>query len=168
MRNTILLITAVVILGIFNFSIYQKESILSNGQRVLLKLTPADPRSMMQGDYMRLRYEIEAAINKSDKNQLKEHHLAVIKIDDKNIGHFVRIFNNEQLADNEKLIKFRYKEGSFPTAKIKPDSFLFQEGLQPLYQKAAYAIFHYNGTKDYLLQGMADANLSEINPSANE
>lgn len=168
MRNIILLVTGVVILGFFNFAIYQKEAILDNGQPVLLKLTPVDPRSIMQGDYMRLRYEIEAAMNKLAKNQIKDHHLAVIKIDERNIGHFVRIYNNEKLANNEKLIKFRYKEGSFPNAQIKPDTFLFQEGLQPLYQKAAYAIFYYNGTNEYLLQGMADTNLSKINPNANE
>ncbi|MFX7329222.1 GDYXXLXY domain-containing protein, partial [Acinetobacter baumannii] len=34
----------------------QKEMLLKEGQLVLLPLAPVDPRSLMQGDYMALRY----------------------------------------------------------------------------------------------------------------
>lgn len=47
-----------VVLAVANFSIYKYEKILANGQRVVLELAPADPRSLMQGDYMRLVFDV--------------------------------------------------------------------------------------------------------------
>ena len=45
----------ILLLGYFNWSVYQKEQTLKEGQLVLLQLAPVDPRSLMQGDYMRLK-----------------------------------------------------------------------------------------------------------------
>ena len=47
----------ILLLGYFNWSVYQKEQTLKEGQLVLLQLAPVDPRSLMQGDYMRLNYK---------------------------------------------------------------------------------------------------------------
>ena len=44
----------ILLLGYFNWSVYQKEQTLKEGQLVLLQLAPVDPRSLMQGDYMGL------------------------------------------------------------------------------------------------------------------
>ena len=52
------MVNLIILLGLFNNSILQKEELLSNGQLILLELVPVDPRSLMQGDYMRLRYAI--------------------------------------------------------------------------------------------------------------
>jgi len=46
----------ILVLGVANYDIWQKQQIVENGQQVLLKLRPVDPRSLMQGDFMRLRY----------------------------------------------------------------------------------------------------------------
>ena len=60
------------ILAIVNAQIAIKEGIIEDGRIVLLRLAPRDPRSLMQGDYMALRYamadpvaraaEVEAAL----------------------------------------------------------------------------------------------------------
>ena len=39
-----------------NVLILQKQRVLDDGRTVLLALRPADPRSLMQGDFMELRY----------------------------------------------------------------------------------------------------------------
>ncbi len=39
-------------------SIIEKEKMLDEGKLVLLRLARADSRSLVQGDYVRLRYEI--------------------------------------------------------------------------------------------------------------
>jgi uncharacterized membrane-anchored protein len=55
--STWLVITGLVlVLGVANYDIWQKQQVVDNGQQVLLKLRPVDPRSLMQGDFMRLRY----------------------------------------------------------------------------------------------------------------
>ena len=51
--SSILIIANLVLLLVyFNWSVYQKEQTLKEGQLVLLQLAPVDPRSLMQGDYM--------------------------------------------------------------------------------------------------------------------
>ncbi len=46
------------VLGFFFFNIIKNESVLNDGEIVLLKLRPVDPRSLMQGDYMALRFSL--------------------------------------------------------------------------------------------------------------
>ena len=58
MRRLLVFIIAVVVLGVVNFEIYKKEQLLAEGMTVFLELMPRDPRSIMQGDYMVLRYNI--------------------------------------------------------------------------------------------------------------
>ena len=50
--------TLLLILAIVNVSIYSSEQILEKVQPVLLEIAPRDPRSLIQGDYLRLRYEM--------------------------------------------------------------------------------------------------------------
>lgn len=59
------LLGALLVLGGLNWAWAGKAWIQTNGREVLLPLAPVDPRSLMQGDYMALRFaltdEIEAA-----------------------------------------------------------------------------------------------------------
>lgn len=45
-------------LASMGFQIVKSELILANGTEIKLKLAPVDPRSLLQGDYVRLNYEI--------------------------------------------------------------------------------------------------------------
>lgn len=166
-KNAILLLSTLIILALINVGIYQKEKILNEGDIILLELQPIDPRSLMAGDYMAFRYKIAQDLNNTKEATRQKHGYLVIKPDKDNVSEFVRVYQGEKLLDNEKLVKFNYKASTHQFS-IKPDSFLFQEGLQPLYQKAEYAILHYNGAKDYLLVGLADSNRNEINSLENE
>jgi uncharacterized membrane-anchored protein len=159
--------STLVILALINVGIYQKEKILNEGDIILLKLQPIDPRSLIAGDYMAFRYKIAQDLNMAKEVTTQKHGFLVIKADEDNVGEFVRIYQGESLLKDEKLLKFTYKTSTHQFS-IKPDSFLFQEGLQPLYQKAEYAILHYNGAKDYLLVGLADSKRNEINSLENE
>ena len=164
MRNAILFISTLFVLALVNFAIFQKQQILLEGENILLKLAPIDPRSMMQGDYMAFRYALEDEMKDVDTASLLNHHFIVIKSDEDNVAHFIRVYNQETLAKDEKLFKFRYQQAPYSKITFKPSSFFFQEGLQPLYQKAEYAIFHYRGIKDYLLIGVANNERTQINP----
>jgi len=53
---------AALVLGAVNLSILAKENIKTQGQRIYLRLAPVDPRSLMQGDYMALRFEIASQL----------------------------------------------------------------------------------------------------------
>src|SRR5690606_10833586 len=52
-----LLAGLLLILAVVNVGIWQRERILATGRTVVLALAPVDPRSLMQGDYMALRFE---------------------------------------------------------------------------------------------------------------
>ncbi len=60
---------AVTILGSANYLIHQFEDVLDNGQSVILELAPVDPRSIMQGDYMELNYQLADEVTKLIKEQ---------------------------------------------------------------------------------------------------
>jgi hypothetical protein len=50
--------TALLVALVANGAIWQKEALIANGRPVFLELAPVDPRSLMQGDYMRLDFRI--------------------------------------------------------------------------------------------------------------
>ncbi|MCI0507948.1 MAG: GDYXXLXY domain-containing protein, partial [Gammaproteobacteria bacterium] len=60
--NMILFGVLAVVLLLANYFIISKEQVLANGKVMLLDLAPRDPRSILQGDYMVLRYRMAADI----------------------------------------------------------------------------------------------------------
>ncbi len=62
MRKWLILLCALLILAVVNFSIWQNEQLIKDGETVLLELAPVDPRSLMQGDYMALRFAMADVI----------------------------------------------------------------------------------------------------------
>ena len=57
-RNVLVFLGLALALGVPNYAIIQKERLLASGTPVLEELAPVDPRSLIQGDYMRLDYAI--------------------------------------------------------------------------------------------------------------
>lgn len=151
------------VLMVMNVAIWQKQQILNNGETVLLKLAPVDPRSLMQGDYMLLRYEIEQQLPNIDELQHRKIHAAIIKANEQGIAEFVRLDDGSALASGEKRIKL-HPANFFP--RIKPAHFFFQEGQAKYYEKAEYGIFTFanDNPKSYLLSGLADKNLQKMMP----
>ena len=58
----VVIVATLVVLAAVNGSILAKERIRSTGERIFLALAPVDPRSLMQGDYMALRFAIAEQI----------------------------------------------------------------------------------------------------------
>jgi uncharacterized membrane-anchored protein/uncharacterized membrane protein len=44
--------------GWIGYQVYSNETLLQNGETILLELQPVDPRSLLQGDYVQLNYTI--------------------------------------------------------------------------------------------------------------
>lgn len=158
MKKIILVIAAALMFVAFNYSIYQKEQTKANGETVFLQLAPVDPRSMMQGDYMALRYAIE---NEKVPPERTTGGYMVIGLDDKKVATFKRFHEGEALAAGEKLLHYNVRYGR---VNVVPDSFMFQEGHAALYQGARYGVFKFDAGGKYILVGLADAELKEIKP----
>ena len=55
-RTVLFWLTTLAVVGVPAWMIQQKEALIRDGDLVLLQLEPYAPRSLMQGDYMRLAY----------------------------------------------------------------------------------------------------------------
>ncbi|WP_085905757.1 GDYXXLXY domain-containing protein [Kiloniella majae] len=156
MRLKIMIGLTVIILLVLNYSIYKKEEIIDKGETVLLELAPVDPRSLMQGDYMRLRYALENDAENDTANatspDVKSGYM-VISVNPQQIASFVRFDDETPLADNEKRL---YYHKSYGGVRIVPDSFFFQEGHADRYQNARYGVFKFDDSGNHILTDLVD------------
>ncbi len=152
MKAKLFIAASLIVLGLFNVAIFQKEQIRKNGETVFLELAPVDPRSLMQGDYMRLNYVIDNGFN--FRSDIPAHGRIVIAAGPDHVGNFVRIDNGQPLKDGEKTVRYNH---DYRTAVV-PDSFFFQEGQRDVYRQAKYGVFKFDGPDNYLLVGLADQN----------
>jgi uncharacterized membrane-anchored protein len=157
-RNVILWTVAIAILLLVNYQTYQRELLAVNGRVVLLELAPVDPRSLMQGDYMRLRYALAKEIE--DHTDL-ERGKVVVRIDSNNVAHFVKIYDSvTPLHEDEILLPFRQDYDVY----IGPESYFFQEGHAEYYEDAEYGEFRISASGSILLVGLRDAKFNPLSP----
>jgi uncharacterized membrane-anchored protein len=123
--------TALLVIVTVNLLIIQKENTIANGRTMLLRLAPRDPRSLIQGDYMVLRYAIAREI---PGTQLEDKGCIVVMLDENNVAKFVRIHKGENLQTDEHLLSYRNRGGF----RLGAESFMFQEGDATLYSRARY------------------------------
>ncbi len=103
MRKGIALVTALAILLLVNLSIYEKEQHLTQGEVLFLELAPVDPRSLMQGDYMTLRFEVGDRIREAASEASEGY--AIVSLDEQRVAHFTRLGKpDEPLAENERAL----------------------------------------------------------------
>jgi uncharacterized membrane-anchored protein len=158
-RNLVVGLMAVVILGAVNTMILGKERIVADGTVVLLPLAPRDPRSLMQGDYMALRYSLAAEVaSAADSVGVSDGH-AVIALSDQQVARFVRLHDGEDLGQNEHLLQFR-KRGE--TVRLASDAYFFEEGQWETYQPARYGELRVDASGNAVLTGLRDDDLQPL------
>lgn len=154
----IIVLNLVLLLVYLNYSIAEKETILKNGQPILLKLAPVDPRSLMQGDYMDLRYDISNNIN---IEKIPKRGYCVVKIDPKGIAERVRFQKDPTpLSPGEHLIKYTSPDSW--RINIGAESFFFQEGDAEKYNNAVYGGLRTDKDGNSLLIGLYNEQLKQI------
>lgn len=162
-------LTLVVALVLVNMSIYDKEQHLVHGQVVYLELAPVDPRSLMQGDYMALRFQLQQKVRQALPKSVPDESrpwrqavtasdgLAVVKLDDRGVATFEALYDGQPLAENELLLQYRVRHGRI---KFATNAFYFQEGHAGLYQNARYGRFRVDEQGELLLVGLNDEALN--------
>lgn len=154
----IIFVNLIVLLGYFNISVFNKEKLLSEGKLILLELAPVDPRSLMQGDYMTLRYAISRNIN---HDSISKRGFCVVKLEKNGIAKKVRIQKGIQPINNDEyLIKYTLRESS--GINIGTESFFFQEGEAEKYEKAKYGGVKVDTKGNSLLIGLYDEKQRKI------
>lgn len=137
-----------------------KERVLATGQPVYLELEPRDPRSLMQGDYMVLRYAMEDAVLAQSPERGKG--TLIVSLDERGVASFARVDAGEPLADREQRLRFRYVLHGDPSVRIGAESFFFEEGTADVYAVARYGKLVVDPEGRSVLVGLADENLRPL------
>ena len=154
-RQLALLLSGLAILAGINATVWRYERAMSSGEVVLLRLAPVDPRSLMQGDYMRLNYEIARELTSRDAraNQDKGSDTLVIRLDAHQVATLVADGKPDRLASDERLLQVHQSERQW---QIGPDAYFFEEGTGDQYQAARYGEFRLQADGKTLLVGLRD------------
>jgi len=159
MRRIILVVTTLLLLAAVNVTIYQRESLLSSGRVVLLKLAPVDPRSLMQGDYMALRFQVaNQAFAGQDFMELDDGSL-VVAVDERDVANFVRFDDGSPLAENQVLLRYRIRNGQ---PRFATNAFFFQEGHARDYEQAKFGEFRVARDGESILTHLRDEQLNVL------
>ncbi len=159
MRKAVALLAGLAMLAFVNFGIYGRELLLTEGRIVLLRLAPVDPRSLMQGDYMQLRFEAaDRAFPFDSRKQLADGHI-VVALDEHRVGHFRRFADARPLAPNEIALRYRVRGGQ---PNFATNAFFFEEGQADAYARAQYGEFRVAPDGDMILTGLRDAGLNPL------
>ena len=163
MRKAIVPISALLILAGVNASIYRKDQLLRSGTIVLLELVPVDPRSLMQGDYMALRFKgaNDAFPPRIDRRYTPSDGRIVLWLDERSVAAFKRFDDGSPLSTNEVAMRYRIR-GDQP--KFATNAFFFQEGYAEHYAKARFGEFRVAGDGECILTGLRDGNLRQLGP----
>lgn len=156
-KKTILGISVLIALGAVGLSVLSKEKLLHSAETILFELAPVDPRSIMQGDYMTLRYSQTQGV---EADALPARGYMVFSVDSLMVARAVRFQKHQKpLGPGERIIKYFVHA---QRVSIGAESFFFQEGDAALYGQA-----HFGGIKvakngESILQGLFDEKRSEI------
>ncbi len=169
LRYTTLWLVLLLILGLTNWSIFQKEQLLADGQIVLLELAPVDPRSLIQGDYMALRYALARDV---DLSEWPNRGLLVVTLDANNVATFQRLHNPTQpLTYAERLLEYHKRDRDLfsrgQSLAIGAESFFFQEGHAHYYNNADYGELRVTPSGQSVLVGLRDQNFQPLGPPPN-
>ncbi|MBB3112536.1 putative membrane-anchored protein/putative membrane protein [Paenibacillus phyllosphaerae] len=118
-------------------AIYTNEAALRGGTEITLKLAPIDPRSMLQGDYVQLRYDISTVPNPGAEDGDKIQ--VVLKPGQDGVYVYDRLYKpGEELGTGEVVLKGTRKYASEVTYGI--ENYFIPEGTgAKVEEEAKYA-----------------------------
>jgi len=151
-------INLIFLLTYFNYSVFKKEEILKHGQTIYLKLAPVDPRSLMQGDFMHLRYELS---NDIVVDSLSSRGYCVVKMNAEGIAQLVR-FQKEKLPLKNEEHLIAYTRPDKFRLNIGAESYFFQEGKADHFAEAAFGGIKIDQHGNSLLIGLYDKKLNKL------
>lgn len=169
MRSIAAFVACAAILVLVNFSIAEKERLLASGTRVYLELAPVDPRSLMQGDYMALRYAIASAARAAIERPVTGDRFRtelpardgrmIAAIDAKGAAAYRRLDDGQPLAPDEVYLRYRVRGGEI---RFATNAFFFEEGTAGRYTAARYGEFRVARDGDLILTGLRGKDLEPL------
>lgn len=140
-------------LSIAGYAVWGYEQTLQDGRQVLLRLAPVDPRSLMQGDYMALRFAVDQQLNALPERLPDYVHL---QLGDGARAVFAGVGEQPTTEPGLVSMRIRRSEGG---ASLGPNAFFFQEGTASLYENAHWGGFRVAHDGTALLTSLYDEHL---------
>lgn len=174
MQRAGLVVALLLALVVTQWDVMKKEQVLAQGQKIYMPLAPRDPRSLMQGDYMALNFDLPAKLVYGDEeaadgrgqsglDPIQGTALLVASLDAQGIATLQRRYRSgEALAANEVVIPLKYMKGDWV---VVTNAYFFPEGQGRVFSNARYGEFRALGKGKVLLAGLADDKLQRIEPS---
>lgn len=159
MRSLIAVAACVASLGLVNYSIFAKERLLARGTVVVLELAPVDPRSLMQGDYMALRFRMANDAGAAVRAAASPDGRIVAAVDERGVATYRRLHDGTPVASGEVLLRYRVRNGEI---KFATNAFFFQEGTGQRYEAARYGELRVAADGELLLTGLRDKDLRPL------
>lgn len=145
------------VLSILNWMIVDKELLLDSAQSIYLELAPVDPRSLMQGDYMVLAYEVTREADSKVAPNRKSGNL-VLSLDNRKVASFSRVDDGTPLANNEVKVRFTRNH----RIQIGAESYFFEEGTGDIFAQAKFAELKISPGGESVLVGLLDEDLDPL------
>ncbi|MES2585271.1 MAG: GDYXXLXY domain-containing protein [Pseudomonadota bacterium] len=154
-------VAAVLVLLVANGAIWQKEDLIAHGQPVFVPLAPVDPRSLMQGDYMALRFDFANEMAHADTTRLAagKRPQLVAKRDARGIVTALNPDMGAPLAGDELRIELTPKNSGWV---LVTDAWFFKEGEAERWAPAKYGEFRVGKDGRALLVGLRGADLAPL------
>ena len=153
-RLLCLIAGALLIFGLVNWDVRGKEQVIANGQPVLVKLVPVDPRSLMQGDYMALRFDLPPELNETLKKTFGPVARVRASLDAKGEAKVLGLLaDGEKVGAGEIILPLKQLKGQWV---LVTDAYFFPEGTGDVFVRAKFGDFRVLPDGRALLVGLAD------------
>ena len=159
-----------------NASIYRYETILATGRTVMLQLAPVDPRALLQGDYMALRFDVARQVERARYKARAEAASAnpgtapgerpaldgylVLELDRDGVAQLVRMQPaRTPLNAGETLLRYRIRNDQ---TYIVTNAFFFPEGEAKHFEAARFGELRVSAEGTGLLVRLRDGDLNPL------
>ncbi|MFG6467831.1 GDYXXLXY domain-containing protein [Roseateles sp. BYS87W] len=153
------LLSGVAVLVALNVGIAQKESLIASGQTVFVPLAPVDPRSLMQGDYMRLNFRPLTELAGPAGGDGTGASALVLTLDAQQVVQSARWATGAPVAPGEVRMNLSRKSGRW---LLVTDAWFFKEGEGARWAAARFGEFRVTPDGQALLVGLRGENLAAL------
>ena len=147
---------AVLIFGLVNWDVRGKEHVIAEGRPVLVRLVPVDPRSLMQGDYMALRFDLPQTVREGLEKIITPIARVRAQLDDQGRATVKGLIADRYTPEaGEEILPLKQLKGKWV---LVTDAYFFPEGTGKAFEQAKFGDFRVLPDGRALLVGLADAD----------
>lgn len=163
-RSVLLWLGLALALAVVNVAIGSRERLLREGETVLLELAPVDPRSLMQGDYMALRFAVADELRKAlatatAESDYRDGYAVLARAADGTTRFVREPAAPAPVAAGEVALRYRLRGGEL---RIVTNAWFFAEGQADRYQSARYGELRLGRDGEALLVALRDGALKPL------